>query len=119
MSKSKQAGTWAETQVVQYLRKFWGPTVERRTLQGVKDRGDIANIPGWVIEVKNERAIDLAGYLKELAYEVGNEIVHQGRSDIKGVVVIRKRGTLNVGEWYAVLPFGVLESIIRENQERP
>jgi hypothetical protein len=53
MSKSKQKGTAAETAVVNWLVSKGRKHVERRSLNGVNDRGDIAGVPGVVLEVKN------------------------------------------------------------------
>lgn len=97
MSESKRAGTWAETMVVNWLQLHGYPWAERRALQGANDKGDIAGVDGRVIEVKNEKRIDLPGYLKELEAEKANAEADEG------AVVIRRRGTQDVGQWYAVM----------------
>ena len=106
MSKSKQKGTRAENHVVSYLKKDF-PYVERRALAGINDKGDVAGIPGVVIEVKDHAKITLSEWLKELEQEMAN-----AEADT-GVVVAKKRGTLDVGEWYAVMPVHVWVSLLK------
>lgn len=97
MSAAKQKGTTAETAVVSHLKAKGFQYVERRTLNGQFDRGDIAGIPGIVIEVKNHREMDLAGWLKEAEREKANDHADHG------VVWHKKRGTTNAGEWYVTM----------------
>ena len=99
MSKSRAKGTAAETAVVKYLNENGFPYAERRALQGVNDRGDVAGIPGVVLEVKNAKRIDLAGWIKELEIEMSNA----GAS--VGALVIKRVGKTDPGEWYAVMKF--------------
>lgn len=97
MSKQKQKGTAAETAVVNWLKEHGRKNVERRTLAGVLDRGDIAGLNNVVIEVKNHAKMELSGWLAELAKEVKNDKAETG------VVIHKKKGTTNVGEWYATM----------------
>lgn len=98
MSKNKAKGTAAETAVVRWLRDNLHPSltehIERRAPQGAHDTGDITGLPGIVIEVKNHKAHDLPGWLNELQTEVDNAGAHLG------LLVIKKRGTTNPGQWY-------------------
>jgi hypothetical protein len=73
MSRSKAKGTAFETAVCRYLAGEGFPHVERRALSGTQDRGDIAGIPGWVLEVKNCRATTLAAWVDEAAVEQAND----------------------------------------------
>ena len=68
MSKSKQKGTLAETAVANYLRQFWH-SVERRVLQGSKDKGDISGIDNVVIEIKNQKSYKISEWIKETEIE--------------------------------------------------
>ena len=43
-SKSKAKGTKGESDLVKYLLPYF-PLAERRALNGVKDKGDIAGVP--------------------------------------------------------------------------
>ena len=98
MSKSKQKGTSAETAVVNWLVSKGRKHVERRTLNGSNDRGDIAGIPAVVLEVKNCVKMELSAWLKELEVEM-----HNDKADT-GAVVHKKKGTTDVGMWYATMP---------------
>lgn len=108
MSKSKQKGTAAETAVVNWLKSKGRKHVERRSLNGSSDRGDIAGIPGVVIEVKNHARMELSQWLSELEVEIGND-----KADT-GVVIHKKRGTTDVAEWYATMPVKVWLDLIKE-----
>ncbi len=62
------------------------------------DRGDIDGLPGICIEVKAEKKIDIPGYLRELEVEMENAKAWTG------TVIIKRRGSTNVDDWYAVMP---------------
>jgi hypothetical protein len=98
MSKAKQKGTAAETSVVNWLVSKGRKHVERRSLNGSADRGDIAGIPCVVIEVKNCAKMELPKWIRELEVEIEND-----KADT-GIVLHKKRGTTDVGEWYATMP---------------
>jgi hypothetical protein len=100
----KAKGRNAETAVVEYMRANGWPIAERRRLAGVADMGDVAGVHGVVLEVKAEKRIVLASYMDELAAEIMNAERTYGYPHI-GAAVVKRRGTLNAGEWYAVLPF--------------
>lgn len=82
---SKQKGTAFETLIADYLRTYF-PTVERRALNGATDRGDIAGVPRLVIECKNHKTMNLAGWLDEAERERLN-----AREPV-GVVIHKRRG---------------------------
>jgi hypothetical protein len=108
MSKSKQKGTAAETAVVNWLLSKGRKHVERRSLNGVNDRGDIAGVPRVVLEVKNCVKMELSAWLKELEVEMIND-----KADT-GVVIHKKKGTTDVGLWYATMPVGVWFKLIED-----
>lgn len=83
MSASKRKGTGWESAVVQFLKENGVPYAERRALNGSSDRGDIAGIPGVVIECKNEKAISLASYADETETERRNDNAEIGAAWIK------------------------------------
>lgn len=107
MSKSKQKGTRAENHVVAYLKESF-PYAERRALAGINDKGDVTGIPGVVVEIKDHAKITLSEWLKELEQEMLNADASTG------AVVAKKRGTLDVGDWYAVMPVSVWVSLLKE-----
>ena len=98
----KAKGREGENGVVEYLREHGFPA-ERRRLTGVDDCGDVGGIDGLVVEVKNEKRINLAGYMDELESEVKNARCRFGREEMLGVCVVKRRGTQNPGDWYAVM----------------
>ena len=108
MSKSKQKGTSAESAVVAWLKEQGRKYVERRPLHGVHDRGDIAGIPEVVIEVKNHARMELSQWVKELEVEMKND------KATTGVVVHKKKGTTDVGAWYATMPVSVWYQLLKK-----
>jgi hypothetical protein len=109
---SKSKGRGAENGVAAYLQLRGYVNAERRRQTGVNDRGDIGGLNTAthrrVVEVKDEKATDLAGWVTELMTEMANDGADEG------TVVRKRRGypydakrpetTNNVGEWYAVMP---------------
>lgn len=85
MSAARQTGTAFETAVVTYLAAHGFPHVERRTLHGNADRGDVAGVAGWTLECKAVRALDLAGWASEATREAAN-----ARSPWWAVIVKRR-----------------------------
>lgn len=82
---SKRKGTAFEVAVCDYLRTHGFPYVERRAIRGSKDCGDIAGIPGVVLECKAEKIITLAAYMDELEAEKVNDGAKAG------LVVVKRR----------------------------
>jgi hypothetical protein len=109
MSKSKQKGTLAETAVADYLKQTF-PAVERRTLSGKNDKGDIAGVPRCVIEVKNQRSYKIHEWMKETETERLN-----ADSDL-GILVIKPNGVgvSKVCQWWAVVSLETITELIKE-----
>ena len=97
-SPQKRKGSAAELAVAKWLRKLGWIHAERSRAGWQDDRGDIDGLPGIVIEVKNEKRIDLPGYLRELEVEIANAKAWTG------TVIVKRRGSMNVDDWYAVMP---------------
>lgn len=97
MSASKRKGTAWESRVVAYLRDTGWPYAERRALTGAKDCGDVAGIPGVVIEAKNAKEMTLAKWMDEIELEVFNADAEVG------VVWIHRRGYSSPGNGYVVM----------------
>lgn len=72
MNRHKRAGSRYAGRLALYLARTLGLPVERRVDGGVRDRGDIAGIPGWVIEAKATRAIELGSTMNEAKREATN-----------------------------------------------
>jgi predicted RND superfamily exporter protein len=111
MSKQKQKGTSAETAVVKHLKGHGYPNVERRALTGAYDKGDISNFYDIVIEVKNHANPRLDEWMEELKTEIKNAEASTG------VVIHKRRGTTNVGEWYATMPVSIYLDLVKDAYE--
>ena len=97
-SPQKRKGSAAELAVAKWLRKLGWIHAERSRAGWTDDRGDIDGMPGVCIEVKAEKKIDIPGYLRELEVEIENAKAWTG------TVIIKRRGSTNVDDWYAVMP---------------
>jgi Holliday junction resolvase len=95
-TKSKAKGTTAEREVVRYLQNWW-PAAERRALSGNKDKGDVAGIPGVVVEVKAAKTLQLAAWQRET-------LVERENAGVDLCVLVVKRPYKAVFEWDAYLP---------------
>ena len=109
MSKSKQKGTLAETAVADYLKHTF-PAVERRTLSGANDKGDIAGVPGCVVEVKNQRTYKIQEWMRETETERVNAAANLGVLVIKPVGI----GVSRVSDWWAVVSLETITKLIEE-----
>lgn len=107
MSASKRKGTSWEAALVAYLREHGAPHAERRALGGAKDRGDIAGIPGVVIEAKSAARLELAGWLAEAEAERAND-----GADL-GVVWAKRKGKGSPADGYAVMDGATLVRLLR------
>lgn len=105
---SKQKGTAAETAVVRYLNEQGWPEVERRTLSGSNDKGDIAGLRRLVVEVKACKAMDLSGWL----HEVRREVLAAG-ADF-GVIWHKRRGKTHPTDWYVTMRGGDFVQLLKE-----
>jgi hypothetical protein len=100
----KAKGTAAETAVVTFLRANGFPHVERRALSGSQDRGDVAGIPGLVIEVKDEVATGrprLGVWLNEAIREAERDGQPAGKE--MAVVWHKRRGNMSAADWYVTM----------------
>jgi hypothetical protein len=113
VSRSKAKGTAAETAVVRFLQAAGFAQAERRTLAGVQDRGDIAGIPGVVIEVKNCARQELPAWVAEAELERDND-----RASL-GVVWHKLRGKADPGDWFVTMSGHQFAALLREQQGLP
>lgn len=97
-SPQKRKGSAAELAVAKWLNRLGWVHAERSRCGWSDDRGDIDGIPGVCIEVKNEKRIDLPGYLRELEVEMKNAKAWAG------AVIVKRRGSSDPADWYAVMP---------------
>lgn len=105
---SKRKGSAWELAIAKYLIEKGWIYAERRIAGSNVDKGDLNGIIGCVIEAKNEKKITLSEYLKELEVEMKNAKAKTG------VVMIKKKGTTDVGQGYAVMPIDVWVDLMKE-----
>lgn len=91
LQNNKAKGQRYERDVCEMLTEELGRPVERRRLEGQLDRGDVAGIPGLIIECKNEKAWKVWAWLREAKTEAANETNRSG-SPTLGVVFKRQTG---------------------------
>jgi hypothetical protein len=106
MSASKRRGTAWESAVVEYLRSNGVPHAERRALGGAKDRGDLAGIPGVVVECKSAARVELAAWLDEAETERDND-----GADL-GVVWFKRRGKASPGAGFVLMSGNALRKLL-------
>lgn len=101
-------GTKLESAVVAYLKAHGWPWSRRLAKEGAKDKGDVTLGDGIpvTIECKDRKGFDLAQTQRELKVEMANAGVKWG------FAIHKKKGTTNVGDYYAVLPVSVLMEIL-------
>lgn len=118
MSKQKAKGTAFESMVTEYLsRVLDAPEIERRTVGGTKDRGDIAGIffrgKRVVLECKNTVRPELPQWLREAEVERVNDGAEYG-------FVVHKRrgcGAAQAGETYVTCTLETLAAMIAGGRE--
>lgn len=110
MSASKQKGTKFETECVRYMQERGMETVGRQILTGNRDIGDIAGIPGWVIECKNTNSANWAAWMDE------TEVERRNAGADFGLLVVRRR-MKSIELAYAVLPLHKAVTLIGDDVE--
>jgi hypothetical protein len=108
MSRNKQVGTRWESAIVDYLRQVGAIHAERRALNGAKDRGDIAGLPGVVIEAKSAARLDLAGWQAEAEAERVNDNARIG------VVWAKRRGKASAADGYVLMDGATFVGLMRD-----
>ena len=103
----KAKGSSFERLIVNYLREC-GFRVDRTRAGWSDDKGDIHGIDGFTWECKNQKALNLSGWVSELLTECRNAGTRLG------AVVHKKRGTTNAGDQYATLPLWMLVQLLKE-----
>ena len=113
VNRSKAKGTAAESAIATYLVGQGWPHVERRTLNGSADRGDITGIPGVMIEAKSVKTITLGAFVDEAAKEKAND-----KADV-GVVWLKRRGKGSPADWYVVMTGAEFVWLLKEAGYHP
>jgi|TARA_R110000822_G_scaffold15302_3_gene52872 hypothetical protein len=108
VSKERAKGTNFETFIVNYLKDMY-PFVERRSLNGALDKGDITGTdPRLVWECKNHKTLNFSGWLHEAEVERIN-----ADAEI-GIVVAKRRSYGNPADQYAVLRLDELLKLLKK-----
>lgn len=113
-NKNKRKGSEFEGQVARYLAEaLESDSIERRTLGGVNDRGDIAGVKingkRAVIECKAEKALRVPEYLREAETERKNDGAEFG------IVVSKRRGIgeARTGEQLVIMTLETFARILK------
>ncbi len=97
---NKAKGSRFERSIADCLNRELDDRIDRAPLRGAKDRGDIANVRSpfgrVVLECKAVARLDLAGWVKEMETERGND------DAIAGFVVVKRRGKGDPLDQYVV-----------------
>ena len=113
---ARAAGTRHETSIATYLaQQLQDDRIERRSLNGRNDRGDVAGVRAWgqrvVIECKSQARHSLAEWLDEAEVERGND------DALVGIIVFKRRGTTDPNEQYVLMSGASLIALL--TGERP
>lgn len=108
-ASAKQAGTRWESAIVKTLIDYGFPHAERRRLSGACDKGDIAGVPGVVIEAKNTASYDLAAAVGEANVEALN-----ANAPI-GVAWFKRKGKPSPLDGYVVLDGATFLRLLQED----
>ena len=114
-ASAKAAGTAFETLITRYLAEALNDDrIERRARNGRNDRGDIGGVrvhgQRLVLECKNHRRLDLAGWMAEAQIEAGND------DALAGVVVHKRHGTAKPERQWVTMTVAELVALITGQQ---
>jgi hypothetical protein len=105
----KRKGSQFERDVAEYMSHHGHPFVERAYGAGrPDDRGDLTGLPGWCLELKNHRSIDLAGWSNEAEAERVN-----GRCQHAAVIASRRGKP--TAQSYVVMDLATFAAILAED----
>lgn len=107
MNASKKKGTTWESAIVGYLRDSGALHAERRALAGNSDRGDIAGLPGVVLEAKSCARVEPGAWVDEANRERDND-----GADV-GIVWFKRRGRLDPASGYVLMDGETLVKLLR------
>lgn len=105
---AKKAGTSWESEIVRTLVDAGWIHAERRRLSGAADKGDIAGIPGLVIEAKNTAKVELAAFLDEAHRERDNA------NAAHGVAWIKRKGRTTAEHGYVLMDGRTFMNLLKE-----
>ena len=106
MNPSKAKGTAWESAIVAHLKANGFPYAERRALAGSVDRGDIAGVPGVMLEAKACKQLSLSQWMDEVRAQKKNAGAQVGACVIK-------RRNHSAAKAYVVMEFDDFLDLIR------
>ena len=107
VNPQKRKGSKWELDVARFLSENGCPHAERSRAGWRDDRGDIDGLPGVVIECKDHKKHDLAGWVDETERERANAWAAYG-------ITVVKRKAKPPSDAYAVLPLRQLVQLLVE-----
>ena len=107
-SPQKRKGSSAELAVAKWLNRLGWVHAERSRSGWTDDRGDIDGMPGVVVEVKNCKTLSIPAWLRELEIEMANAKAWTG------TLIVKRRGSTNPADWYAIMPASVWAALLLE-----
>lgn len=103
MQRRKGAG--AEVALVNWLRSRGWRDARRYLAGDGRQPGDIDGVPGVCLEVKNCQRHDIGAWLRQVEAAAGANLP---------VVVVKPRGIVDPGQWWAVMRVDQLAALLRE-----
>lgn len=103
LAYAKSKGRDWENAICGFLGENGYPQAERRRLNGVNDRGDIAGFPGLVIEAKHEKSYKLPEWVKEAKQEAFNDGKGTPLGSSNWVVWARRNGKPDPGDGFVIM----------------
>lgn len=107
MSAASRRGSSWERQVSDWLNTL-GWKTDRQPRHGRADIGDIAGMPGTVIQCKNWKSFNLAEWVRGMEEQMGNA------SADMGVVIAKRLGKGSVDDAYAIMPAKLWAQLMKE-----
>ena len=104
-SSSRRKGARAEQAVARWLRANGWAARTSRSAQGVQGGADIITDCPLSLEVKDHARMELAAWLEQA--------VAQAEPGRPGVVLHKRRGKGNPGDWYATMRAADLIDLVR------
>lgn len=113
-NRNKQRGSAFERLIADHFQENWcddtAEFIDRRTLSGKADKGDLVNVRlgrhRVCVETKNCSRIDLAGWVSEAEAEAAND------GALAGIVIAKRRGKAAPGAQYAVMTVDTLIAML-------
>lgn len=102
---SKAKGSAWERRLVDWLVTHGHPNAERRVTEGANDRGDVSGVPGWVLELKNCKRMDLGCWMDEADREAKS-------AGVSRWAVVFPRRSHSTDKAYALIPAWLLAELM-------